>query len=116
MFTNCLRSCLHQRRKQRASTSRAFEESTKPFQIDEQSMFGIIVVWDTLHYKAPFSMFNKQDLVFHNLMLTMDSLSNDLHSKGIGAQWRSAEIIAHEDEDLFWAKGPLGSESPQMLY
>ena len=65
--------------------------------------------------KAPFSIFNKEDPVFHNLMLTMDSLSSDLHSKGIGAQQRSAEIITIEDEDLFWAKGSLGSESPQML-
>ena len=45
----------------------------------------------------------------------MDSLSSDLHSKGIGAQWRSAEIITIEHEDLFWAKGSLDSESPQML-
>ena len=48
-------------------------------------------------------------------MLTMDSLSSDLHSKGIGAQRRSAEIITHEDEELFWAKGSLGSGSPQTL-
>ena len=65
--------------------------------------------------KAPFSIFNKEDPVFRNLMLTMDSLSSDLHSKGIGAQRRSTEIITIEDEDLFWAKGSLGSESPQML-
>ena len=83
MFTNCLRSYLRQRRKQRASTSRAFEESTKPFQIDEQSTFGIIVLQDKPHYKAPFSIFNKQDLVFRNLILTMDSLSSDLHGKGL---------------------------------
>ena len=36
--------------------------------------------------KAPFSIFNKEDPAFCNLMLTMDSLSSDLHSKGIGAQ------------------------------
>ena len=45
----------------------------------------------------------------------MDSLSSDLHSKGIGAQWRSTEIITIEDKNLFWAKGSLGSGSPQML-
>ena len=65
--------------------------------------------------KAPFSIFNKEDPVFHNLMLTMNSLSSNLHSKGIGAQWRSIEITVREDEDLFWAKGSLGSGSPQML-
>ena len=48
-------------------------------------------------------------------MLTMDSLSSDLHSKGIGAQRRSAEIIMHEDEDVLWAKGSLGSTSPRTL-
>ena len=48
-------------------------------------------------------------------MLTMDSLSSDLHSKEIGVQRRSTEIITIEDEDLFWAKGSLGSGSPQML-
>ena len=36
--------------------------------------------------KAPFSIFSKEDPAFRNLMLTMDSLSSDLHSKGIGAQ------------------------------
>ena len=48
-------------------------------------------------------------------MLTMDSLSYDLHSKGIGVQWRSVEIITHEDEDVFWTKGSLVSGSPQRL-
>ena len=62
--------------------------------------------------KAPFLIFNKEDPVFCNMMLTMDPLSSDLHSKGIGAQKRSAEIITIEDEDLFWAKGSLGSGSP----
>lgn len=65
--------------------------------------------------KAPFSIFNKEDPAFRNLMLTMDSLSSDLHSKGIGAQRRNAEIITREDEDLLWAKGVLGSGSPQRL-
>ena len=65
--------------------------------------------------KAPFSIFNKEDPAFRNLMLTMDSLSSDLHSKGIGAQRRNAEIIIREDEDLLWAKGVLGSGSPQRL-
>ena len=50
--------------------------------------------------KAPFSIFNKEDPVFRELMFTMDSLSSDLHSKGIGAQQKNAEIITHEDEDL----------------
>ena len=45
----------------------------------------------------------------------MDSLSSDLHSKGIGAQWRNAEIITHEDKDLLWAIGVLGYGSLQRL-
>ena len=65
--------------------------------------------------KAPFSIFNKEDPVFHSLMLTMDSVSSHLHSKGIGAQQKSAETIAIEDENLFWAKGSLGSGLPQMF-
>ena len=64
--------------------------------------------------KAPFSIFNKEDPAFRNLMLTMDSLSSDLLSKGIGAQRRNAEIT-HEVEDLLWAKGVLGSGSPQRF-
>ena len=65
--------------------------------------------------KAPFSVFNKENPVFRELMLTMDLLSSDLHSKGIGAQRKNAEIIMHEDEDVLWAKGILGSGSPQRL-
>ena len=48
-------------------------------------------------------------------MLTMDSMSSDLHSKGIGAQQRSTEIITIEDKNLFWAKRSLGSGSLQMI-
>ena len=52
----------------------------------------IIVEWDKPHFKGQQSFILK---VLHNLMLTMDSLSSGLYSKGIGAQRRCAEIITH---------------------
>ena len=45
----------------------------------------------------------------------MDSISSELHKKGIGAQHKSASVITDEDEDMLWAKGSLGTSSPRTL-
>ena len=44
--------------------------------------------------KVPFSIFDKEDPVFCNLMFTMNSMSSDLHSKSIGTKQRSAEVTS----------------------
>ena len=65
--------------------------------------------------KAPFSIFNKEDTRFRDLQLTLDSMSSELHKKGIGAARNSASVITEEDENTLWAKGALGTSSPQIL-
>ena len=63
----------------------------------------------------PFSIFDKKDLRFRDLMLTMDSVSSELHRQGIGAQCKHASVITHDDENMLWEQGKLGDTSPRML-
>ena len=65
--------------------------------------------------KAPFSVFDKKDPQFRDLMLTLDSVSSELHREGIGAQCKSASVITYENENILWEKGLLGDDSPRML-
>ena len=43
--------------------------------------------------KAPFSVFDKKDPQFRDLMRTLDTVSSELHREGIGAQHKSASVI-----------------------
>ena len=45
----------------------------------------------------------------------MDSVSNDLHREGIGAERKSAGVITPEDEDKMWEDGALGLSPPKVL-
>ena len=65
--------------------------------------------------KAPFSLFNKDDPQFTNLQRTMDSVSSELHRKGIGAEHKHASVITTKDEDALWAAGSLGTSKPMSL-
>ena len=65
--------------------------------------------------KAPFSVFNKKDVRFYDLMLTMDLVSSELHKQGIGAQCKHASVITHEHEAMLWEQGKLGDSSPRVL-
>ena len=62
--------------------------------------------------KVPFSIFDKEDSRFLN---TIDSVSSELHKKGVGSQQKQGEVITREDEDTLWNKGILGQSTPQML-
>ena len=65
--------------------------------------------------KAPFSILNKKDPLFRDLMKTLDTVSSDLHRQGIGATKNSAPVITIEHENMFWAKQLLGYHSPKVL-
>ena len=65
--------------------------------------------------RAPFSVFDKKDPHFRDLMHTLDSVSSELHRKGIGAQRKSASVITFKDENVLWERGLLGDDSPRVL-
>lgn len=64
---------------------------------------------------APFSVLNKADHRFRDLLKTLDFLSSTLHSKGIGATKESASVIEVCDEDVFWCMSLVGYSSPKVL-
>ena len=64
--------------------------------------------------KAPFSVLDKSDPRFRDLIKTLDSLSSSLH-RHIGATRNSAKIITTEHEDTFWQKSLLGVSTPKVL-
>lgn len=63
----------------------------------------------------PFSVLDKTDHRFRDLLKTLDSVSSDLHRQGVGASRNSAPVIDQKDEDLFWEKGLLGYNPPKVL-
>jgi len=65
--------------------------------------------------KAPFSVFDKKDPQFRDLMRTLDSVSSELHREGIGAQRKSASVITYEDENALCERGLLGDDLPRIL-
>ena len=50
--------------------------------------------------KGPFSMLEKGDRSFRELHLTLDSVSSDLHRKGVGTAQKSASVVTFEHEEL----------------
>lgn len=65
--------------------------------------------------KAPFSVVDKNDHRFRDLLKTLDSLSSDLHRQGVGAIKHSAKVIDPNHEDVFWREGLLGYSTPKIL-
>ena len=65
--------------------------------------------------KAPFSVLNRGDVRFRELVNTLDSVSSKLHSEGVGVSKDSAVVIDVKHEDLFWEKGLLGYSTPKVL-
>ena len=65
--------------------------------------------------KAPFSILDKDDYRFKDLLKTLDTLCSDLHRQGIGSTKNSAKVIELDDEDIFWQKGLLGFSTPKLL-
>ena len=65
--------------------------------------------------KAPFSVLDKSDPRFRDLLKTLDSVSSELHRQGIGATKQSAKVIDPVHEDIFWQKSLLGYSTPKAL-
>ena len=65
--------------------------------------------------KAPFSVLDRSNPHFRELLNTLDSLSSNLHRDGVGVTKDSAPVISFDHEDLFWKKGLLGFSSPKVL-
>ena len=64
---------------------------------------------------APFSVLDKGDMKFRNLLKTLDSLSCELHKQGVGVVKHSAKVIDLEHEAIFWEKSLLGYSTPKIL-
>ena len=62
-----------------------------------------------------FSIFNKNDPAFRELMLTLDSVTSNLHHCGIGASRKHAPVICIDHEHMFWEKGLLGFDDTKVL-
>ena len=65
--------------------------------------------------KAPFSIFDKDDCRFKDLLKTLDTLCSDLHRQGIGSTKNSVIVIELDDEGRFWQKDLLGFSTPKLL-
>ena len=61
--------------------------------------------------KASFSVVDKNDHRFHDLLKMLDSLSSELHRQGVGAIKHSAKVIDPKYEDVFWQEGLLSQSS-----
>ena len=68
-----------------------------------------------LSNNAPFSILDKNNSQFRDLIKTLDTVSSGLHKDGVGATKNSAPIIDATHEDLFWERGLLGLSSPKTL-
>ena len=64
---------------------------------------------------APFSVLDKSDARFRDLLHTLDTLTCKLHKEGLGAVKNSAKVISREHEDKFWEKDLLGYSIPKTL-
>ena len=58
---------------------------------------------------------DRKDLRFKSLHCTCDSIFQNLHQSGIGAEKKSALPISRENEDKLWESGVLNTNSPDGL-
>ena len=65
--------------------------------------------------KQPFDIFAKKDMCFWQLHGTMETIFQQLHKDGIGAEIKHAAVISEEEEALLWKEGILGSSCPRAL-
>ncbi len=65
--------------------------------------------------KGPFSVLDKGDPRFRELLESMDFLGSELHKQGIGAVKKSAAVIDPKHEDLWWEQSLRGLSSPRVL-
>ena len=65
--------------------------------------------------KQPFDIFAKKDMRFRQFHGTMETVFQQLHKDGIGAEIKHAAVISEEEEALLWKEGILGSSCPRAL-
>ena len=65
--------------------------------------------------KVPFNIFDKSDMQFRDLHMTLDTVCVSLRKEGIGASVKHADVISLEHEELMWQKGVLGVHSLDSL-
>ena len=65
--------------------------------------------------KAPFSILDKSNPSFRELMLTLDSVTSELHRDGVSVSKKSATVVTFEHEALFWEKKILSYDHPTSL-
>ena len=54
--------------------------------------------------KVPFFILDKSDHRFRELLLTLDTVTSDLHREGIGVTKKSAQVISFEHEEVLWKR------------
>ena len=64
----------------------------------------------------PFNFLDKTSVDFQDLHKTLDSIFNELHTSGIGADTKSSIVISYDHEDLLWRHGALTPVVCFMLY
>ena len=64
---------------------------------------------EMLKNKFRFAVIDRSDVQFRVLHLTLDSVSSELRSAGIGVSKMSTQVLFPELEDLLWENGALGS-------
>ena len=70
----------------------------------------------TLHSnKVPLIIFDKSDMRFRDLHITLDTVCASLSKEGVGTEVRHAAVIPIEHEDILWKKGVLGVATPESL-
>ncbi len=65
--------------------------------------------------KAPFSILDKSNPQFRELLLTLDSVTSELYRDGVGVSKKSAAAVSFEHEELFWEKKILCYDMPKSL-
>ena len=65
--------------------------------------------------RVPFNIFDKADMRFRDLHMTLDTVCVALRKEGIGADVKHAAVISLEHEELMWKKGAIGVDSPASL-
>ena len=65
--------------------------------------------------KVPFNLFDKSDLRFRDIHMTLDTVSVSIRKEGVGTEVKHANVISMEDEDSMWEKGVIDTTSPWAL-
>ena len=66
------------------------------------------------HFKSAFSFLDTTDPTFQELRHVLDEKIKELTKKGLGEK-KQSKIITEEEEDEMWARGVLGTHTPQVL-